>query len=222
MKKIISIVLGVLFLLTLTGCSLIPRTTKVTGNRIIEKVEDYSSKITKTVEFTKRNKMIIIAKNENSIDLDITFEVEFYDEKNALITSEKSYLTAVGSGSEVAVQIYDTPKSYYRYQVYTDAKVNDYCKTYFNNIELIHNRSDNVVAQATNNSNETIDYMTAAVIYYQGNEVVGFDSTTASDVKPGRSGNFTFYDPYDENYNDVTYDNYKVIINEAYSYSYSD
>ena len=42
MKKIISIVLGVLFLLTLTGCSLIPRTTKVTGNRIIEKVEDYS------------------------------------------------------------------------------------------------------------------------------------------------------------------------------------
>ena len=220
MKKVLSLIVILSLVVILTGCSFVPRTTTNTATKIIEKTVDYGKNITKSAYLTKRNKLVIIAQNNNTVDVDITFEVEFYDSNNNLISSEKEYLSGVGAGAEVAVQIYDTPSSYYKYEIYADTEKSTYSKTYFNDIELTHNRGENVVAQAKNNSNETIDYITAAVVYYQGTTVVGYDSESAYDVKPGRSGNFNFYEPYDSSYDEVTYDSYKIFINEAYSYSY--
>ena len=81
-------------------------------------------------------------------------------------------------------------------------------------------KRNRLVVFSKNNSTSTIDTISAAVVYYQGTIVVGYDKETAFDVKPGRSGNLNFFEPYDNDYDDAEYDNYKVFINEAYSYSY--
>ena len=223
MKKLLSIVLILGIVVTLTGCSLIPSKsgrTNVGGGTVVTPQVNLSDKITSNGALTKRNRLVVFAKNNNNIVIDLTIEVEFYDANNALVSSGKEYLYGVGSGAEVAVEIYDTPSSFNSYKIYADAEETSYTKTFFDSIELSHNRADKVVAQVKNNSTSTIDTISAAVVYYQGTTVVGYDEETAFDVKPGRSGNLNFFEPYDNNYDDVEYDNYKVFINEAYSYSY--
>ena len=84
----------------------------------------------------------------------------------------------------------------------------------------INNNGKNIVVQAKNNSKDTIDYITVAVVYYNQGKVVGITDGIASVVKPGRSGNFTLHFPYDANYEDVEFDDYKVLVTEAYSYSW--
>ena len=94
---------------------------------------------------------------------------------------------------EVAVEIYDTPDNFDSYKIYTDAEKVTYVKSYIDQIEISHNKTDEVVAQVKNNSSDTISYIEAAIVYYQGDNVVGFDDGIESDIKPGRSGNFNFY-----------------------------
>ena len=65
----------------------------------------------------------------------------------------------------------------------------------------------------------TIEFMTASVVYYNQGKVVGIEDGIASDVKPGRTGNFNIDYPYNSEYEDIKFDDYKVFVTEAYSYN---
>lgn len=223
-KKILSIVALVLSALLVTGCGRVvrPNSSGVntsSGNSNKSVTENLEKNITSSAALTERGRLVVFAKNSNKVNIDLTIEVEFYDENGTVVGSDKETLTSVGAGAEVAVEMYETPSSFAKYDIYTDAKAESYTKSYVNEVEITHNKTENVVAQVKNNSSDVISSMEVAVVYYQGDTVVGYDYSYQSDIKPGRSGNFNFSNPYDNDYEDVAYDNYKIFVNQAYSYT---
>lgn len=222
-KKLLSILTLFAGVLLITGCSVkAPNSTgsnTTSGSTETKATEKLEKNITSSGALTERGKLVVFAKNNNKVNIDLTIEVEFYDENGTLVGSDKEYLSSVGAGSEVAVEMYETPSSFSKYDIYTDAKVETITKSFVNDLEISHNKTENVVAQVKNNSDEVISAMEVAIVYYQGEKVVGFDYGYESDVKPGRSGNFNFSNPYNNNYDDISYDNYKIFINQAYSYT---
>ena len=224
-KKFLSLFTIFMGVLLISGCSIKIGSGKKTVNNTVngntkKETVDLSKNITSEGALTKQGKLVVIAKNNNKEVVSLNIEVEFYDSSKTLVKSGKEDITAVGAGAEVAVEIYDTPDTFDSYKIYTDAEKVTFVKSYLDKIEITHNKTDEVVAQVKNNSEDTIDYIEAAIVYYEGDKVVGFDDGIQSDIKPGRSGNFNFYNPYNKNYDDVTYDNYKIFVNSAYSYAY--
>ena len=224
-KKILGLFTLFMTVLLISGCSVrlngIKKDTNNTaGGSAIKEATNLSKNIKSEGAITQQGKLVVIAKNNNKEVVTLKIEVEFYDSSNTLVKSGEEYLSAVAPGSEVAVEIYDTPENFDNYKIYTDAEKSTYVKTYLDKIEIPHNKTEEVVAQVKNNSDETIETMEAAIVYYQGDKIVGYDYDMTSDIKPGRAGNFNFSNPYNKNYDDVSYDNYKIFVNEAYSYAY--
>lgn len=218
MKKILSVVFGVIFLFSVTACS----NKDIYEGTIEKKIIDYSDKIIKTGDgLTSNNKLVITAKNDSNAIVDIVFSVDFLDLNNDIISSDKSTLNGVAPGAEVAVQIYNTPVIFARYELKSEAKTSNYNKTDYNDIVVTDKRTSNVVAKIKNNSNETIDYVSASIIYFKDKGIVGYDSNAAFDIKSGKSGEINFFQPTDKSFNEMEYDNYKIYINEIYSYKYA-
>ena len=169
---------------------------------------------------TKRGKLVAFVTNNNEVAVDMEIEVEFYDSNNVIVGSDEAHMYAVGAGAEIATELWDTPDSWDNYKIYVDLEQADY-QSYLDKISINHSQTkDNIAVQVTNNSEDTIDYMSVSVVYYQGEEVVGFNNNSASEVKPGRSGNFNLSFPYDKNYKTLRFDSYKVFVNSAYSYNW--
>lgn len=169
---------------------------------------------------TKKGNLIVFTKNNKKVPVDMDFEVEFYDENGKIVGSDTDELVAVGAGREVAVEMTNLPKNFKTYKIYVDEEKSEKTE-YFNQIEATHNNNgENIVVQVKNNSKDVIDNVTVIVVYYNKGEIVGSDEDMVFDVAAGRSGNFTLYYPYDAEYNDIKFDDYKVIVTEAFSYNW--
>lgn len=227
-KKIIfSIALCFSLLLFVSGCTDEGNNSPTTGtneeNNNSENQytgNELSENLTSSGTVAKDGKLIVLVNNNNDVAVDLEIEVEFYDENGIIVGSDDQYVEAVNKNAEVAIEMYLTPESFDNYKIYVDAEQSSY-NTYFNDIELVHNNNgEEIVVQIKNNSQDTIDTISAAVVYYQGDEIVGIDDDLEIDIQPGRSANLTMYYPTDNNYDDVAFDSYKVFINEAYTYNW--
>ena len=179
---------------------------------------DLEKKIKTSGAVTSEGKLVVFVTNENSVAVDMKIEAEFYDADGTIVGSDDEILEAVGSDSEIVVEMYSTPESFDNYKIYVDVNQSSFT-TFFDKLEISHNNNgEEIVVQVKNNSSDEIEYMTVAVVFYQGDKVVGYDSDVASKIKSGRSGNFKLMYPYDKNYHDIYYDNYKVFVTEAYTY----
>ena len=225
-KKIIGLFIVIMGIITLTGCSLLPSSTKggagnTSSGQVKPKESNLEKKITAKAATTKNGRLIVFLNNGSKSLVSVRVEVEFYDANGTILGSEKEDVEAFEPGAEAVVEIYDTPKGFANYKIYTDAEVSTHVKSYLKDVKISHNKTeDGVAVQVTNNSKDTIQTITTAIVYYQGDTVVGYDYDIASDVKSGRSGNSDFYAPYDNNYEDIPYDNYKVFVNEAFTFDY--
>ncbi len=180
--------------------------------------EQISENITSSGGLTEEGILVVFSKNENEVPIDMEIEVEFYDEAGLIVGSGSTSLSAVGTGSEVATEIYSTPEKFDDYKIYVDGEISE--KTsYFDKIEIIHNNNgEEIIVQVKNNSEDLIDWISVSVVYFQGDDVVGISSDLDVEIESGRAGNFTLYFPYDENYDDVSFESYKVFVNEVYTW----
>lgn len=164
--------------------------------------------------------LVVFAKNNKKVPVDMEFEVEFYDENDVIVGSSRDSLTAVGAGKEVVVEMSNTPKSFSTYKIYLDELESEETE-YFDKIKVAHNNNgEEIVVQVKNNSEDEIENMTVTVVYYNQGKVVGVDEAMEFDIAKGRSGNFNFNYPLDSEYNDVQFDEYKVYVTEAYNYNW--
>ena len=177
--------------------------------------------ITCSGAITKEGNLIAFIMNSNNVAVEVEVEVEFYDTNGALVGSDKESLNSLASNNEAVVEFWDTPNNFDNYKIYVDAVVSS-AISYSDKVTLSHNNTGReVLVQVTNNSEEEIERVEVAIVYYLNNEVVGYDDDTEYDVKIGRSGNFTFDYPTDKRYNNVSFDSYKVFVNQVYSYNWS-
>ena len=227
------IMLAVLCMGLLVGCSNDSKESSTgkkpngTGSNDNEEKEDskdadLGENVKVSGEVGKDGRLVVIAKNNNKVAVEMEIEVEFYDANGKIVGSDTEYYFAVDPNREVAGQMYDTPEKFDNYKIYVDAKkAEESYTTYFDQIEVVHNNNgEEIIVQVKNNSKDVIDEMDVSVVYYQGDKAVGIDYDMESEIKSGRSANFTFYYPEDQNYNEVKFDSYKVFVNEAYTFAW--
>ena len=189
-----------------------------TDNNPTQEPNEENSNVTGVV--VPSGDLVVFTKNNKNVAVDMDFEVEFYDENGMIVGSSINYLTAVGAGREVVVEMSNTPKNFSTYKIYVDETESEEIE-YFDEIKVVHNNNGKeIVVQVKNNSQDEIKYMTVMAVYYNQGKVVGIDEDMASEIAKGRSGNFTLDYPYDTEYNDVQFDEYKVYVTEAYSYNW--
>lgn len=96
----------------------------------------------------------------------------------------------------------------------------DYVKGFAKKIKVTSNIGSDgkVMSELVNTADQKVKFISLSCIYYQGEEVVGISSTYSNALEPGASDIVNFMPPYDSSYNKIEYDNYKVVINYAYSY----
>lgn len=180
--------------------------------------EDLSEKVKASGEVDKKGKLVVIAKNENDTAVDLEVEVEFYDSDNNIVGSASEDFYGVGADGKAAIELYETPEKFSKYKIFTDA-VQTTTVSYYDKVKLSHNNNgEQIAVQVTNESKEEIQAMEVCVVYYRDGKIVGADTGSESDIKPGRSGNFNIDYPYSKSYDDVRFDKYKVFVNEAYAW----
>ncbi len=176
--------------------------------------------ITARGEKALNSTFVVFAKNDNRFAVDMEIEVEFYDAQGKFLGSSSDDLMAVGAGKDIAIEMLNAPANFATYEIYVDAEETEETQ-YFDEISMTHNNTgEGIVVQVKNNSDEMIEFITVSVVYYNQGKVVGLADAIDSDVKAGRSGNFNLNYPYDSNYENVQFDDYKVFVNEAYSYNW--
>lgn len=231
-NKVLKTCISAFLVLTLAGCgtgnsnfsggntATGKNTSKETGKSSASATTNLEKNIQTSGSVAENGKLIVFTANKNSEPVDMEIEVEFYDNAGVIVGSDSENFTAVGANSEVAVEMYKTPENWANYKIYVDVESTRE-KSYFNDLQITHsNNGSDIAVQVKNNSNDQIDYITVAVVYYQGEKVVGIEDGIETDIKSGRSANFNIYYAHDRNYRDVPFDSYKVFVTEAYSYNW--
>lgn len=227
MKKIFKGLLSVSAIVLLAGCTLPigPKTrvhTKINtngNNNPINKVVNPSDNIKSSAELAVNERLIVFIENKNDFPVRMNVEVEFYDTEGKLVKSGKENFNGVRANGEIAFELYDTPEEFSDYKIFVDAEKEDLYFTFDKELEMTDNNTEEEVAvQVKNNSDNKIDWITVSVVYYKEGKAVGISEGIESDIKPGRSANFNIGYAYDKEYDDIEFDDYKVFLNEAYTY----
>lgn len=168
----------------------------------------------------KSKRFVVFATNNNDVAVDLDIVVNFYDKNGTLIGTDSDNLRAVGANNNVAIELYQVPDGWDTFKILSKAE--EATETpYIDDLNLNYlDNGENIEVHVTNNSSNTIEYLTVAVVYYQDDEVVGFDFGIEPDVASNSTANFELYYPYDIDENNLEFNNYKVFINEAFSYNY--
>lgn len=215
-KKIFNFLLCGFLILLLTGCgnaSNTDRTNQSTGSSI----ESFdASKVEKNISISGAdraadNSLVAIVKNGNDKDVSIEVEAVFYDAEGNTLGSDSEYLS-IYSNQEMACNFYNTPTDYSDYEINIKAEEN-YYENYSNQIEVTNNNTgEQIVVQVTNNSSKQIDSVDIAVVFYNKGKIVGYSDSYEYDLRSKETATANIYYPYDSNYDDVAFDEYKVYV----------
>jgi len=172
----------------------------------------------------KRNEILVEVNHlgdEDFSSLDIYLKL--YEEDSDEPIEKEFYFTALGAGNlsydfstNLREYTLDLDKTEVRYSYGSP-----YAKKYgdlseFVSIEHAKNDKNSVVAVATNEGNQVIDFLSLYTIYYENDEIVGAHMRFASDLAPGDEAVFDFFSPLDVNDYVITYDDYAIGIRTAY------
>lgn len=169
--------------------------------------------------------IIVIAKNNYKYGVNLTMTCLYRSSSGAMVGLEKDYNFWLEPGRECALFANDRLNKYIasasRYEISFTATDSGNMISNAAGISVTSNIGDNsVVVQAKNNGN-TISYTDIAVVFLQNGSPVGFDSITTADC--GRSGTTAYLQmdgPYDNNYEDIPFNGYKVYVNNSYGYTW--
>lgn len=178
--------------------------------------EDLQENISYKDYITDQKKVILVLTNNNDVSINPSITITFYDENNNALNTETESLLYIAPHKDAAIEIYNTPKKYAKYEVSIDSQY--YSKEdYTDKIELETKEEENsIVSLAINNNDVDLGKLKVAIIFYKDNNVVAYDIGLKLDLKKNKKVSYTFKKPLDTNYELIEYDDYKIFINEAY------
>ncbi len=175
--------------------------------------------------------IVLTFRNLNPKEVDFSVIVTYFDEDGDLVSRRNGYLWAcAASGGEAALLVsaphdrdYE-PLPYDHYSVEIYARSRDYFNldspvitNYSKDIVVEADRSSDrgVLASITSNAPVPITDLELVCVFYQDGKPVGFASSYLHDYMEGQTEEF--YAPYDEEYNAIEYDDFRVFVNRAES-----
>jgi hypothetical protein len=173
--------------------------------------------------------LIVVLQNNNNIDLMVEVNVTFFDDNENMLSTEDQYVKTMKAGGK-SVFTFDYPYDsnydkveYSRFEVTPSVDLENplfKLRSYANDIAIDSNIGANgILAKVTNSSDNFLDCIELSVLFLQDDIIVGSEQESVYDLKPDKSENIEFRIPYDQEYNHISFDNYIIIVNEAYTYS---
>ncbi len=220
-KKIFIFALCGFLILLLTGCGKSTANSNQSGGNSANNFD--ATKVEKNISISEEtiisnNSLVAIIKNGNDESINIEVEAVFYDADGNPLGSNSAYLS-IYNKQQMACNFYDIPSGYSDYEISIKATKPIYTN-YSNKIDVTSNDTgEQIVVQVTNNSSDTIDNIDIATVFYKNGKIVGYENGYDSDLKSDATSTSNIYYPYDANFENVSFDKYKVYVS-AYSYNY--
>ena len=149
---------------------------------------------------------IIIVKNNSAFDLDeLTVDMYFYDANDMIVGVDDDFARAVGAGDSVVFvyNIFDLD-GYERAEYEFSVEEKEYLEPVVSDLSYEDNVTDNrVILQVTNNGERPAELVEATVLFYRGENLVGWGQDFFTDddfeIKPGDTltEDFECYDSFD-------------------------
>lgn len=176
--------------------------------------------------YRTKDGVVVTAKNNYKYSINLHIDCIYYDEYGVMIGKNSDNCNALGVGRECALLCGNPYDSNYHDVSYSSFKINIKAS----DADVIDNSSaivcvgnfgyDNVMVNATNMGQQA-EYTQIAVVYYKSGQVIGYGSHYANVENPGSTDYLQFDFPYDEEYNTIHPDNFKVYVNSSYRYDWS-
>lgn len=174
------------------------------------------------------NGIIAILKNNNSVTVSITPKMVYYKNGLMISTVNGDDNNAFEPGTECAITFLGPMDGNYDHVSYDDYKLSMSIEKGSENLVLGAKKisvsaqvgSDNVTAEFTNNSGKSLEFIYAVCVFYDDNKkAIGYSEKYIDCKTPGSVDYATFDFPYDDEYNTIRPDSYKIYINKACSYN---
>ena len=169
-------------------------------------------------EIKLSNGILVEIVNNNDVLVDADVKIEFYDTNNTLVDVAADSTATIGANkkSYAFVSTYDIEYSSYKITVKVDESFAK--KSYTDSVEVVSaNEVDEYyLVQLKNNSDVKLSIY-ACVLFYQGENIIGFSNSFVSDILSGETTSDKIYIPMDENYETINYTKAEVVILSAYT-----
>ena len=188
--------------------------------------KDYSKNIKYSEYKLEDGKIVVILKNNNSTEVSIDATVEYYNKENVMVDHDSESLLTVAPGQETAIRIYGTDREYDNYKLKIEAskdKYMSYYKSYYKEVKISSKNNaidEEIEVTFSNNSDKKIETAKVAAVFYKNGKVVGYSYDGEYDIEAGKSVAMYIDYPYDSKFDDIEFDDYKVYLVEAYSYTF--
>lgn len=226
MKKALYLILTFMLLLSLCACSESGTKSSVTsGAKTQTETGDENKKEpekTNTISIADQleiggysyksdwsNYFFMTIKNNSSLNADVFVEVNFYDSDGNIVGAKSGSQEAIESGHSVL--LYFMPDEDYasvEYELTAEEETWYECVQSDLTYEATEAK-DKIILSVTNNGEEAAEFVEASVLFFKGEDIVGFSQnyTTDSDseLKPGKTINKEM-DCYQE------FDSYEVFL----------
>lgn len=173
--------------------------------------------------------LIAIFTNNNKANLRLDVNATYYDVSGNMLSTEESYIWMFEAGKKSVVAFrlpHDSNYNNVNYDKVDISMVVDLNSVNYG-VGLIddvgiesNNGANNLMAKITNNSKDKIDDISLTALYYSNGNIVGYSNQEEFEIKAGENKAIEFSNPYDNSFEKISFDDYEIIINEAYSYKY--
>lgn len=162
--------------------------------------------------------LLTIIKNNNDYDVESLYiQPIFYDSNNEVVGTAESGFRVVKSGNEVAINDYDVPSEFDRYELKIKIKEKLGYNSYTDKINITSkDTGEKIMVTAINDSNVNLEMLSIGVVFYREGNAVGFTESTEWNIEKGDTAYFNVMYPYDKSFDNIKFDEYKVFINSAY------
>ena len=147
----------------------------------------------------------IIVKNNSSQSVDISTSSLAYSADGTMVSAANASFDALGTGcTSIMYEAFETDVEIDHYETTMNVVQSDYYESVIQDLSYTENDIEGgAIFQVTNNGEEPAEFVEGYVLFFLGDELVGFDSTYFTDddseIKPGEtiSNQINSYDDFD-------------------------
>lgn len=187
--------------------------------------ESKNLKIIKEFQDVNKNLGIILNnQNENTVT-GILVQVIFYNNENKPIKINDYVINILEPNLDYYIIFNENPENFERYEFLITKEYEDpSIKSLKNSITYdVKDKNENeIVITGENSSSETIKELEFFLIYYdENNNILGVDTIYEYDIDKNNKFKIESYKGmYDDNYEEINYERYEVVLASAYTYEY--
>lgn len=179
--------------------------------------EKLKSKITLKETKTSYGSIILFCKNNNEVTVDIDIKNRITTSNNKKHYIDHALLTSVAPGQEAVAEIYMccVPKEHKNNTISIEV-TESIEKPYNDEIKITHkNTGKKIQVRIKNTSKEKIETTNVIVIFYSKKQIIDTYHCEEKNIQPEQDLTLQIGYPTDEEDKVVSFDKYKVILNQA-------